>query len=302
MAESNHDDLADALARLAGGDVAPSEHKPAAAPPPPPVKARPTSPRPVGPKPAAMTPRPAAPGMPAPPRPARDPPGLRSPVPRHPAHSQGGALPVIRPAPPVPRKARPELPRGGQLPAGSNPPAAADRGTSTRASAETDPNAIIDDDDMMNIPAPEASVFQPRPKPAPRAGARATNYARRSLDYRRTLIPILLVLGLYMAWLASLKYFSGPDSVLATVPVLGAGPAGRRFNCFARPGRCEHDQRQAAAGGGGEKVIWKQILLLQTPHEVLRRAGSEARKSGCSAYLRAGVCHGRVSKCSLFER
>lgn len=105
------------------------------------------------------------------------------------------------------------------MPAGSNPPAAADRGTSTRASAETDPNAIIDDDDMMNIPAPEASVFQPRPKPAPRAGARATNYARRSLDYRRTLIPILLVLGLYMAWLASLKYFSGPDSVLATVPV-----------------------------------------------------------------------------------
>jgi hypothetical protein len=81
---------------------------------------------------------------------------------------------------------------------------------------------------MMNMPAPEVSVFQPRRKPAAKASVSAATTAKRSLQYRRTLIPILLVLGVYMAWLASLKYFSGPDSVLATLPgwvpaLLGVG-------------------------------------------------------------------------------
>lgn len=101
----------------------------------------------------------------------------------------------------------------------------ADGGQSTGISAQADPTEIIDDDDMMSIPAPEASVFQPKPKNLAEMRARAA--AARNLELRRTLIPILLTCGVMLGVFAALKFVSGPDSMLATAvppwmpPVLG---------------------------------------------------------------------------------
>ncbi len=101
----------------------------------------------------------------------------------------------------------------------------ADGGQSTGISAQAEQTEIIDDDDMMSIPAPEASVFQPKTKNVAEMRARAA--AARNLEMRRTLIPILLTCGVMLAAFALLKFVSGADSMLSTAvppwmpPVLG---------------------------------------------------------------------------------
>jgi hypothetical protein len=242
MSKSNHDDLADALARLAGGDVAPSEHEPPApiAPPVPPAPAAPRTVRPASARPAAPRPAPvAAKAPPAPPvaptpvapKPVRPPaPALHSPPASPPMVPTNSPPPVIRAVAPVVRKARPAAPTIApakpQLPAASPViDADADGGQSTGISAQADLTEIIDDDDMMSIPAPEASVFQPKIKNVSEMRARAA--AARNLELRRTLIPILLTCGVMLGVFAVLKFVSGPDSMLAVAvpawmpPVLG---------------------------------------------------------------------------------
>ncbi len=265
MPESNHDDLADALSRLAGGDVAPSEQEPPApplpdarrraAPAPPlpeatsaapsaaprairPASTRPTAPKPPVPaRPSAPVPgRPAAPAPPAiqsPPAPIRPvrptAPALTSQAPAPATRSAAGATPpagsspapTIRQVVPVVRKARPAAPTL----AAPKPPVAApsteeiDGGQSTGLSAEADPGVIVDDDDLRSIPAPDASVFEPRSKPAVSEDFKAKATARKNLEFRRTLIPILLTCGVMMLGFASLKFLTGSDSMLATVPL-----------------------------------------------------------------------------------
>jgi hypothetical protein len=137
---------------------------------------------------------------------------------------------VIRAAAPIVRKARPAAPTVApakvQIPA-AEPVADADDdgGQSTGISAQSDQTEIIDDEDTMSIPAPEASVFQPKVKNVAQMRARAA--AARNLELRRTLIPILLTCGVMLGAFAVLKFTSGPDSMLAVAvppwmpPVLG---------------------------------------------------------------------------------
>ena len=50
------------------------------------------------------------------------------------------------------------------------------------------------------------------------AAARAAVQRRKSLEYRRTIIPVLLTSGTLMLVFGILKFFAGPDSMLQSVP------------------------------------------------------------------------------------
>ncbi|HSV13678.1 MAG TPA: hypothetical protein VLI90_05425 [Tepidisphaeraceae bacterium] len=191
MAQPDPDELADALSKLAGGEIAPSEQEP-----PAPIQqpqAQPArSPAPSAAKPAA---KPAA-------RPA----------------AAGAARPQ-RPTTPAPRPAAPT--KAEPLPPSVSAPAETplDVNLSSEAGMVLPPEQpeIIDDDDSVNIPAPDATVFAPRPRtrPALRTG-RSVIY--QTIEFRRTIIPILLTCGTLVILFGSLKYTLGPDSALAELP------------------------------------------------------------------------------------
>jgi hypothetical protein len=181
MAQPDPDDLADALSKLAGGEIAPSEQEPPA------PQAQPTTtPAPSAPKPAAK-----------------------------PAARPGAARPQ-RPTTPAPR---PAAPVKAPPPIAPTPEALLDVNLSSGAglALPSEQPEIVDDDDAVNVPAPDAAVFAPRPRtrPAPRRG-RAAMY--QTIEFRRTIIPILLTCGTLVIIFGSLKYTLGQDSALAELP------------------------------------------------------------------------------------
>jgi hypothetical protein len=189
MSESNHSDLADALSRLASGDVAPSEreHEPPVPPPAPPT-----------PRVAKVTFRPITPVAPTVARPASPArpviPSIATPHPA--ARPQRPAVPTVRPlAPPSP--AGPTL---------------------TEPALPVDDPAVVDDDDAVIVPAPDASVFIPRKKPATSAEARARVARKKQLEFRQTLIPILLTTGVLAIAFGVAPFALGPDSIAAHLP------------------------------------------------------------------------------------
>jgi hypothetical protein len=152
MAQSDKDNLADALARLADGDIAPSEQEPAA---PGDEIAAPSATKPL---------RAAAPAefdLPSPPPP---------------------------PMPAIPQRAHFE------------------------SAADAVEQIVDGDDDETSMPAPDADVFAPRHHAARRAAVYQT------LEFRRTLIPILLTCGALLIAFASARHLVGPDSPLADLP------------------------------------------------------------------------------------
>ena len=185
MAKSDHDDLADALARLAGGDIAPSERDhdapvptPPKPPPPPKPAFRPTSP-------TANVLRPSAP----PPRAPAPPP---SPVVARP---QRPAVPPSRPLAPPPPNLTPPEPPG---------PIAGD--------------AVVEDDDVVFVPPHDPSVFVPKRTALTTAEAQARAAHRKRVEFRRTLIPVLLSCGVIAIAFAVATVALGPDSISATLP------------------------------------------------------------------------------------
>ena len=80
-----------------------------------------------------------------------------------------------------------------------------------------DQTEIIYDDDSVIVPAPDAAVFAPkrRSQPAARVGHSAMY---QTIEFRRTIIPILLTCGTLMLAFGSLKYTLGQDSALAELP------------------------------------------------------------------------------------
>ena len=231
MAESKHDDLADALARMAGGQEEshePQEHSPV---PPPPARAvrpmvKPASSRstaPVTAPPTTATPSPAAP-----------PPRQRAAAPVAPVTPVTPVVPgtpvaPVAPAPasvkparpaapvlatPVIRRDRPTAPTIRQSTAEPD----VDGGQSTGLSSQVDQSQVVDDDDSVIVPAPDASVFNPKKKSITSAEARAKIQKKKRLEYRRTLIPILLTTGTLLLIFGVLKFLAGPDSQLANLP------------------------------------------------------------------------------------
>lgn len=199
MPGSDKDDLADALSRLAGGEQVDESHDAIPSEPvhltdPPKSRSEPVpAARKQGPAPQQ---KPTAQPRPTTPVPAK--PSLRPTVP-------GAPVPKIRPsAAPAPRL-RPQSPSAAPGAQKSTDPPAQSR---TAAPVDATPAAHDDvavssqmlssalenvvDSDEVDMPAPEARVFAgktlpPRPKRLPL-------YAR--LGFRRTLIPILITMGL----------------------------------------------------------------------------------------------------------
>jgi len=150
MAQSNKDELADALARLASGDVAPSEQEP---PAPSDAPHRPSNAKP-----------------------------------------QRAAAPAEAFAPPpMPQRFEPATP-------------------ADQLGSELIDQGIVDDDDTVSVPAPDATVFAPRPVAIHRAAVYQT------LEFRRTLIPVLLTCGVVLIAFASARHLLGQDSPLNDLP------------------------------------------------------------------------------------
>jgi hypothetical protein len=224
MAESGQDDLADALARMASGDVAPSEQMPAGEPEPPAAKPRAVTPaaRPGPPGPAAArspavpaAPRsaaaPAAPKSPAAARPPAAPAVTRAPRPAAPGTAARGtgaptaAAPAARPASPAapPVAARPQRPTA---PTASVPAPA----------APVETPDVIDDDDSVIVPAYETAKLA-RPSTSA-ALARAKVAKHKRLEFRRTFIPVLLTTGVLMFLFGVAKFLIGDESSLSSLP------------------------------------------------------------------------------------
>ena len=231
----NNDDLANALNALAAGDVHDDHHggsgaehhhdevhvAPPPAPTPPPVAARPSAPKPT-PKPVAPPPpqapaaparaaRPAAPG----PTPAAPTPRAAAPVPQRPA------APTSRPAAPTP--VRPTAPPPVEAPAAPvarTRPAAPVRAAAPVAPPEEtyeepgagDSGEVFDDDDM-NMPAPSADVFRAKPKAAPKP---RTHYTH-TLQFKQTIIPVMLTIGVIALISAGIPYLAPAESNLAAM-------------------------------------------------------------------------------------
>jgi len=207
MAESEHDDLADALARMAKGDVAPGEHggeHELATPSTPPARPAPRPAPARGPAPMIKPPRPAAPALGA-----QSPPPATAPVPRP-------AAPALAAGTTSTRKARPTAPAVRQSTSAPTD-AETDGGQSTALSAGAEGAGTNDDDDSVIVPAPEASVFMPKAKSTSTAEVRAAIARKKNLNFRRTLIPPLLTLGVLMIVFGFLKPLSGPDSMFANL-------------------------------------------------------------------------------------
>jgi hypothetical protein len=230
----NNDDIADALSALAGGQVPPepphgsgAEHVESQATPPPAAKPRPANPaappRPAGPTPAPKSAVPARPAHPASNRPAAPPTPPAAPA--APAKVRP-ATPTARPATPVnPRQITPNL---------TPPPAPAEPEASEENEQPADPNAIYDDGDAVIVPAPNADVFKAKAKPTPKP---RTHYTQ-TLEFKRTVIPILLTLGVIALVTAGVPFVSPANSALAALRdatgiLIGLAVLGVLFLAFA---------------------------------------------------------------------
>ena len=198
MPKNDRDDLADALSKLASGDIAPSEHAPSN---PLSDEKTPADPNEVAPPPlpSAQMARPS-------PKPRLDP-------------GKSGARPQ-RPTTPAPRPAAPSssswVPSGEPTP----PPAAPDDSLAAATvdlgtQEPTEQSVILDDDDAVIVPAPDAAVFAPRHTGR---GSYRRSALYQTIEFRRTIIPILLTCGVLTIAFGMLKYALGEDSPLSELP------------------------------------------------------------------------------------
>jgi len=238
-------------------------HPPAPPPAPPPPAPRPPALR-LPPVPQRATPKPMPPSSSAsgsaPPAPAR--PNVPTQRPR--AHPQPQPAPGARPAIPAapraaqqPGPARPQSPvqPGGVsrnvLPPGARPPSPpaspnltppgpSATGGPGAGSFVTDPAYVettdvqpVDEDDRVIVPAAPLSSLGPRTRHGPVAPHVPLF---KTLNFRRTAIPVLLTAGLLLLFVAALKFLVNGDAVLATMPMgmcLGLAGAGILLLCVA---------------------------------------------------------------------
>jgi hypothetical protein len=123
--------------------------------------------------------------------------------------------------PPAPKPVAAPVPRpasGGVKPPRPSRPAAPTRSIAPPTSTANSSNVraaatnAADDDDAVIVPAPEPSVFAPRPMLPPLK--REAFYA--SIGFRRTVIPILLTMGVALPGCAIWWCFLDQDSPLKT--------------------------------------------------------------------------------------
>jgi hypothetical protein len=221
MAESENDDLADALSRMAGDDTGPSESEAPAPIDLPKPAVRPVAIKPVAARPTAPMPKPPIPIPPSPPasprtaRPVAPTLGTAPAAASPPTREARPSAPTLT-SPAAARKDRPSAPTIRQVTIAPTD-AETDGGQSTGLTAEAGESQIIDDDDSVIVPAPEASVFVSKPKT--NAEVREKIARKKNLEFRRTLIPILLTSGVLMLAFGLLRFAAGADSTLSNLPI-----------------------------------------------------------------------------------
>jgi hypothetical protein len=102
-------------------------------------------------------------------------------------------------------------------------------------SVPADPEAIYDDGDAVIVPAPSPDVFKSKPKPAPKP--KKPSYTT-TLEFKQTIIPIMLTLGAIGLISAGLPFIVPSGSGLAQLREQGLylglfAVAGAMFLAFA---------------------------------------------------------------------
>jgi hypothetical protein len=140
--------------------------------------------------------------------------------------SRNGLLPGARPqSPPTSPNLTPPGPSGVGSASGpfvTDPP-----------DVETTDVQPVDEDDRVIVPAAPLSSLGPRTRHGP-AGPHVPLF--KTLNFRRTAIPVLLTTGLLLLFVAALKFLVNGDAVLATMPMgmcLGLAGAGILLLCVA---------------------------------------------------------------------
>src|SRR5690348_2410352 len=209
MAERDKEELARALEGVVSGDESSGDNSaPSASKPPRPGKPRPAAPQQVAGAPRLVPARPIVPPGAVPTLPRTN---------RPPAPSSG--------APAVPTAQVPSRPSGPIRPAVPSLPTGASSSAIEEVTAATQEAAAVDDDDLVMVPAPSAEVLAHTHHAAPLHAPRLATI--KSLDARRTVIPILLTIGAVLIATSTLRLFTSPNTPLSTLPrwIIWAGYA-----------------------------------------------------------------------------
>src|SRR5690349_10995964 len=208
MAERDKDELARALEGIVSGDQTDAGETSAPGAPKP---ARPGKPRPAAPQQVPGTPRlvPARPIVPPGAVPVL--PGGRPVAPATPNVDKTNQPPAVpsahvspsRPAAPI----RPAVPSAPAVPSSTS---------IDHAAPIAQEPAIADDDDLVIVPAPSSEVLAHMRHAAPIHAPRLSTI--KSLDARRTVIPILLTIAAVLVATSTLRLFTSPNTPLSTLP------------------------------------------------------------------------------------
>jgi len=215
MTQRDNEDLAKALEGMGSGDdVAPSSGAAAQPPNNKPAKARPTAPVPMQGAPKPVAPRPVVPPGATP-----LPPGALKSQQKKEETSKGKSS-----APRKPSVARPQAPMRPQTPGlpQSDPAAPPSAVPSDWLSSPELPSSgmaeiVTTDDDAVMVPAPAMETLgHIHSKPT------TTHHAHlptiKSVEARRTVIPVLLTCGLLLVIAATMRLVTSPDTPLRSLP------------------------------------------------------------------------------------
>jgi hypothetical protein len=206
MAQRDKDELARALGGVAGGDEADGGNSAAAPPPARAGKLRPAAPEQVAGTPRLVPARPIVPPGAVPTLPRSNRPASPS------APAQGPAVPSAH----VPSAHVPSRPASPIRPAVPSLPVSPSSSAIEDATAATQEAAAVNDDDLVMIPAPSAEVFAHTHHAAQTHAPRLATI--KSLDARRTVIPILLTIAAVLVATSTLRLLTSPNTPLSTLP------------------------------------------------------------------------------------
>ncbi len=118
------------------------------------------------------------------------------------------AKPIVRPAVPT-RPATPTAPVEADPPEGIVDDVETDEASITDDSPAVDPEAIFDDGDAVIVPAPAPEVFRAKSK----VGVKPKVHYTQTLEFKRTIVPVMLTVGSIALLSALLPMLMPADSL-----------------------------------------------------------------------------------------
>lgn len=216
MTQRDNEDLAKALEGMGASDGASSS---GGAQPPnnKPAKARPTAPVPMEGAPKPVAPRPVVPpgATPLPPGALKGSQKKDEAKPKSKSSSAPRKPSVVRPQAPT-RPQTPAIP-GSEPPAQPNVAPSSDWLSSPELPSSGMAEIVTTDDDAVMVPAPSPeSLGHVHTKPT--AAHHAHLPTIKSVEARRTVIPVLLTCGLLLVIAATMRLVTSPDTPLRSLP------------------------------------------------------------------------------------